>query len=505
MIGHSVPEYIFIRICITGLRLIAPLSILYLIACLYTNTWILSPWIAAYAFVEAAFYLLVYLPRSWYLQKAAVHPPRLSEEERKALFSRCFARVRDTDQAAGWFFASPPHEIFRDNIAEWLLWALFSSDRNGREEWEDEIEQYIQAMEKLMGHKFKTGWNESVGCMKVSMDPVVSLHRPFIWYLIISIVDTYTTILLACNGFIPYLQHDWHFHFPPHVLAHWARKAPTDRLSYWYRPHRSKTKHPILLLHGIGIGLWTYVPFLLEIVKEDPEVGIIAIENLPISMRMSPPPLDRFAMLDAITKILDYHELPNVVVASHSYGTITAAHMFKDAKLQKRIAASLFIDPITFLLHLPSVAFNFLYREPKTANEWQLWYFASRDPDIARCLSRHFFWIENVLWKEELKDRRVGVVLSGRDQIVDSIEVWRYLTGEADKDPEFRWATDNLEILYYPDLDHSKVFDTAEQRRPLVEMIGRFVETKSTSNDAKLTKRHRSSGPLLQRFPTVPI
>ena len=36
---------------------------------------------------------------------------------------------------------------------------------------------------------------------------------------------------------------------------------------------------------------------------------------------------------------------------------------------------------------------------------------------------RHFFWAENVLWKEELEEQTVGVELSGEDLIVDAEEV----------------------------------------------------------------------------------
>lgn len=146
----------------------------------------------------------------------------------------------------------------------------------------------------------------------------------------------------------------------------------------------------------------------------------------------------------------------------------------------------LLIDPIPFLLHLPSVAYNFVYRAPRTANEWELWYFASRDADVSRALSRHFFWVENVLWKEELKGRRVGVVLSGADQIVDAEEVRAYLTGvdveemtgsgEGGGEMSRQWEKDGLEVLFYPDLDHAMVFDTRERRKPMLDIIRRFVQ-----------------------------
>lgn len=197
-------------------------------------------------------------------------------------------------------------------------------------------------------------------------------------------------------------------------------------------------------------------------------------------MRISSPPLGREAILAAIIRVLDHHNLSRVVVVAHSYGTITAAHILRDPVLSTRVSATLLVDPIPFLLYLPAVAYNFVYRKPRTANEWQLWYFASRDPDIARTLARHFFWSENLLWKEDLVGRHVGVVLSGRDQIVDTREVGLYLTGRDVKDLQFPWSKDTLEVLYYSDLDHAMVFDTLERRRPMVEIVSRFVRNTDT-------------------------
>lgn len=148
--------------------------------------------------------------------------------------------------------------------------------------------------------------------------------------------------------------------------------------------------------------------------------------------------------------------------------------------LSASICSILFIDPIPFLLHLPSVAHNFIYRHPRTANEWELWYFSSRDADVSRALSRFFFWTENVLWKEELEGRPVGVVLSGSDQIVDAEEVRGYLTGVGMDEMTVagiskQWEKDGLEVLFYPDLDHAMVFDTKDRRDLILDIIHRFV------------------------------
>ena len=350
---------------------------------------------------------------------------------------------------------------------------------------------------------------------------------------------------------------------PPRPLpALFSRKSKDTEtnIPYWYRPHRSCTKLPILFIHGIGIGLLPYIPFFRDLAAQDPDVGILAIEILPISMRLTAPPLDRDAMCAAITRILNAHGLHRVVLAGHSYGTAVSAHLLRrqwgsvdpqnplttqtprhtqqhahestnrhhvishdgNAGSNDLIAATLLIDPIPFLLHHPAVAYNFVYRHPRHANEWQLWYFASREPDIARALSRHFFWFECILFREDVlgaisgggrgststsaagtqgkkRPMPVTVSLAGRDQIVDSRAVHAYLTGSKDPEeeeehanpvgkgraglPPSRWEKDGFEVLYFPELDHATVFDTPIDRAPLLGALRRFVRLDEEEED----------------------
>ena len=100
-------------------------------------------------------------------------------------------------------------------------------------------------------------------------------------------------------------------------------------------------------------------------------------------MHITHPPLSRPNTITSITQILNSLNIAQFVIVSHSYRTVVATYILHDAHLSTRVAATLFIDPIPFLLHLLNIAYNFVYRNPRTANEWELWYFASRDP--ARC------------------------------------------------------------------------------------------------------------------------
>ena len=108
-------------------------------------------------------------------------------------------------------------------------------------------------------------------------------------------------------------------------------------------------------------------------------------------MHITHAPLSRPNTITSITSILNFLHIAQFVTVSHSYGTVVTTHILHNAHLSTRVAATVFIDPIPFLLHLLNIAYNFAYQNPRTANEWEPWYFASRDLDMSRATSRHFF------------------------------------------------------------------------------------------------------------------
>src|SRR5690242_8044673 len=299
------------------------------------------------------------------------------------------------------------------------------------------------------------------------------------------IVDTFTASCLRYTGF--------HFHrtplrttlsiVPPRPFSLLARQtSPAPDLSYWYRPHTSKTRLPILFIHGIGIGLIPYIRWLSEINSTDPlaasdgQIGILAVELLPISFRITrtlPTPEELCAQINSI---LIHHGWDRVVLASHSYGSVLTTHLLRSPTVSPKIGPTLLIDPVTFLLHLPDVAYNFTTRRPRHANEHQLWYFASTDPGVAHTLARGFFWAQNALWKDDLHGRDVTVSLGGRDLIVDTEAVGKYVSGVDLKSEERSWkervwSGKGLETLWWATAGHAQVFERREGREKLVAVL----------------------------------
>jgi pimeloyl-ACP methyl ester carboxylesterase len=284
------------------------------------------------------------------------------------------------------------------------------------------------------------------------------------------------------------------------------RYSASAHLSYWYTEHTSREHLPILFIHGIGVGLHFYLSFLANYKASLQKLGIglIAVELLPISSHMSSPLPSPMTTAMGIHQILNSHGWDRVVLASHSYGSVIATWLLRNPEFASMIGPLLFVDPVAFSFHAPAVPWNFLRRKPRTASEWQLWYFASTDPDVAATLTRRFDWVANSLWREDVIDRkRIGqsdqlrtngpawsctVVLAGRDIITDVENLGAYLTTDSSRSAGGRlaynrnwksqdWRGDGLEIIWREELNHAEAFDGADDRKVLLKILENYAKS----------------------------
>lgn len=113
------------------------------------------------------------------------------------------------------------------------------------------------------------------------------------------------------------------FPFRPLTLLS-PHRSTAKNLSYWHRPHTSTTRLPVLFIHGIGIGLYPYINFLAELNLEDEtdesdgELGIIALEIMSVSFRITGEALEKEEMCQEIDCILKAHGWEKFVLVSHS-------------------------------------------------------------------------------------------------------------------------------------------------------------------------------------------
>ena len=461
MIGTSVYQLIFIRTCIFLLQygtllVLLALSLLVLCCGRAALSHLFGKIALGYCILDLLYASFIYLPYSLRLKQEAQHPPGMVPAERRALFMRCVDHVPDLDRYIRmWFLGSDKTEIKRENVRDFLLWAFFDCAPGYQTEADNsQVEEFIRVIEVRGGREFTEGRGQAQS-LRLTLDAIEIRYRSFVWFVIVAVVDLATHCILWAKGFEYHAQavSSLFSVLLPRAQSLFAkRRSVSAEMSYWHRPHTAGDKLPIVFLHGIGIGLWPYMPWLSKISKVDggdTQIGVIAVEILPVSFRLTGTPLGKVRFLRELGLVLNEHGWDKFVLAAHSYGTTLATHVVHSKELAPRMSSVVLIDPVSILLHLPDVAYNFTRRQPRRANEWQLHYFASTDLGIAHTLGRHFFWKENIVWKSELlglegpevdgeiafeaqgrKRRKVAVCLAEHDLIVDTLAVAQYLAGD---------------------------------------------------------------------------
>lgn len=215
-------------------------------------------------------------------------------------------------------------------------------------------------------------------------------------------------------------------------------------------------------------------PYMLWLNSVPRDVGIIAIELLPVSNKICPPMPASADLVDSISRILAQHgaEYDSFVYVGNSYGTLLLSPMLRREGLAAKIASVVLVDPVALLLHLPDVAWNFTRRRPRTGPEWEIYYGAATDPMVAHTLARRFDFKDAILWRDQLKGRRATVILGSRDCVTNPMAVASYVyygdvaINDFTEQRVEEWRTTQsvwtgqweIELLYLDGLDHGQAF-----------------------------------------------
>jgi hypothetical protein len=178
-------KHILLRGAIYLLRAIAPVS------CIVTSYYVLtgrptSLWSTIlfwYCAIETGLLILVCLPLKYYLQRPATHPTPLPKEEHDILISRCSQSIDAPDYyLKRWFADSPIDEIKLENVKEFLRWAFWGTDDPDAVP-EADLNYCVSLIQERIGTKLEPGTGNSRS-LRVTIDHVDIVHRPFIWYTV---------------------------------------------------------------------------------------------------------------------------------------------------------------------------------------------------------------------------------------------------------------------------------------------------------------------------------
>ena len=211
------------------------------------------------------------------------------------------------------------------------------------------------------------------------------------------------------------------------------QRHEVNGIAYWFRsgvralPAGEQASLPLIFFHGISPGLNLYL-LVIHIMSRGRKVVLMEVPHIAMCLNFKAKRLGD--MVKTVEIIAKRHRMPHFAVAGHSFGSLCAAWVTKH--LKQNVRQLILLDPVSLLLGLPDVCYNFLHKQPRTVMEYLLHYGGSTEITIHHTLRRQFWWYEGQLFLDEIKCP-VFIGLSGNDEIVPSPVLKMYIEDHLEK------------------------------------------------------------------------
>ncbi|KAF5387854.1 hypothetical protein D9615_000474 [Tricholomella constricta] len=355
-----------------------------------------------------------------------------------------------------WFGNVPWSSVNRHQVRQWLYWSIYNADLPTHDtllaSQKVVLDLALELLQKRCGCTFKDNLNPAKLTMRVTLDEVDIRWRPFFFY---------TTLQFINSSLKRWYKVRWNVRFGHYDGLEYLIRVP----KHW---DPVTSPRPIIFIHGLGLGLLQYNSVIRHLIEQFSDRPMLILLQPQISQHIFHPdflkPMTRHETADRLAGLISYlgwvhydidekwtsddseeekeisHSLldkrkKGVTMLSHSNGSYTHAWVLKGHP--KLVGRSCFIDPVTFCSWEGDVCFNFLYRQPRTGLELLMRYFVATELGVSNVIRRHFDWVSNTLWFEEIPNAhdpsKAFFLLGGKDSIVHSERVKRYLTSHGVK------------------------------------------------------------------------
>ncbi|KAG9044194.1 hypothetical protein FS837_008653 [Tulasnella sp. UAMH 9824] len=240
-----------------------------------------------------------------------------------------------------WFRGAPWKDITRESMRRWLSWAVFDKPLRMLDNMQKiSIEEATIMLEKRAGGRLREDPPEGTDHIEplgLTWDPVNVWSRPGILYVFGELMNRSAKWYL-----------EWKYN-----MVEREYEGIGALVSYLIRdpsPEQPPTQSPLVLMHGLGLGVIQYVPSILLLMQHIPNDRPILIPLQPnISQAIFHPthvlPLTRDQWVNGLKLLFEKlrWDEEGVTMVSHSKGSLIHTWMLK--AYPELIKRSCFVDP----------------------------------------------------------------------------------------------------------------------------------------------------------------
>lgn len=324
------------------------------------------------------------------------------------------------------YYKSVPIQILsKSNMTEWISSFVYHKSYSElKEEQEEKVNNLLDVIETKLEHNFIEYDNDhlidNIYFLQFGKNKIKSKYKPLTVYAGFSLMKHVTLANLKMHGYKEYR----------------SSKANFTYLYYKSPENKSTT----LFLHGFGLGIVPYVSWLKDITKKTNVIAPIFpnISNMDFTSVFNH--FDEESLFptyetwrEDFKSILINHNIEQIDVIGHSFGTIIFGIILKDPMLKSRINKKLFVDPVCFIDEYYKISryinepvhYDCVSKALSVATDLLIY----NDVYVRYVTQRYLYGPEYwILDYDILKDNKSVVVLSEDDAMVPSLTIFKKLT-----------------------------------------------------------------------------
>ena len=336
-------------------------------------------------------------------------------------------------------------EIDRRKMIKWTGYHLyFKAFKELTELEKKNTERILLLMEAKLNFNFSDinirdrNLDYKLDFSKFGKNRMVISYKPNILYVALNILKNTTYLILNMLGFKRY-------------------QTEKSKITYFYYKD-DKHKETTMFLHGLGFGITPYLTSILKL-KHTCNVILIIIPN--VSNMEFPNIIEELShdilfpsskvWRSAIKGILEYHQLQEINIIAHSFGTIILGLLLKDSVLRSKLKRKIFVDPVCFIDECYKI-YQYI-NLPNNCNLINKVFNKIIYEDIyVRYVTERFmfgpeYWINSY---DFLSSNHNLVILSFNDQLIPSLTLYK------------RMVKENIPCLLVDRANHADIFLTNE-------------------------------------------
>jgi pimeloyl-ACP methyl ester carboxylesterase len=364
-----------------------------------------------------------------------------------------------------YYKSVPFDQLSKDKMLKWVSYHLYY--RNAFQLTNDEMENskiVLGKIENKIGITFLDQGDPNVYFLKFGANHIESNYIPYTVSAALQVVKFSVYNVMRVCGFKKY-------------------RTKKTNILYFYH-HNDQNTETIVFIHGLGIGFTPYLTFLLELKTKANLLVIVLpnISNMDYRVGYGEPTEDKLFPCcanwrEAFKSIMIAHNIKEVNILAHSFGTVILAILLRDPWINQRVKKRIYVDPVCFIDECYKI-----YRYINDPHDGRGGIFAIisnflvyRDIHVRYATQRFLYGPEFYIYDyDSMNNDNNLVVLSKNDNLVPSETLYR------------RFSKHNIPCLLVYDAFHADIF-SGSIFKDVLSSVSNFVFHEAHNQDQQFT------------------